>query len=177
MWQQPTMGHYTDGTEQLTIQMNALDNWIVWKNEAYDQEFNSLEQLNDYLAQKGLEPLYLPQLSNEVNIWYAYAGDEHYTEVYARKRDNGEVQSVVLAQFKDGRFGVFSRANNYTSLEYLIETSLEFAKVHLRNPKDDLELDAYDITTHGSSGMDQQHYPLTNEDEARNVLKNYYDIP
>ena len=44
MWQQTTIGKYTNGTDHLCMQLIGSGKTVLWKNEDYEKEFSSHEK-------------------------------------------------------------------------------------------------------------------------------------
>lgn len=176
MWKQQTIGTYTKGDDKIKIEDNSHGNYIVWKNEVYEKVFNSYEKLNEYLMQQELEELTLPKIVKSDTQWHEFSGNGHYKKVISRKKEDGKIQSVIVCQYNDNDFTIYSRETDYDCVECLIEASLAFAEVFHKNPENDLELDAYEVGTHGASGMTERHEDLKSYHEVLAILKEEYNI-
>lgn len=122
----------------------------------------------------------LPKPDMERETWHVFngyeEGDTGYLKIFSKLKEDSIVQSVIFAAWRDKTYSIYFRETDYSCLECLIDTALEFVKHLKRNPKNLLELDAFEMYTHGASGMDDTHRDIKSMEDVKQLLKVKYDI-
>ncbi|MBP1309220.1 hypothetical protein JOD82_002240 [Paenibacillus sp. 1182] len=134
----------------------------------------NIEEINDWLKQKGLPELFFPTVREPSTKWVKSTGMNNQI-VFVRKTDEQTYETVQVYEHQE-IYSIYYRINDFYNVKEKYLDALEFVSKVGRNPTDDLEIEAYEVSTHGASGMDKVHYDLKNEQEVEDILLTVYGI-
>ena len=135
------------------------------------ETFESYLNVNEFLTRKGMPSLYMPLKVKEYGTWFCF---ESFG--YGKKISETKMQIVMADRFSENHFHIRVRNTEHYSDEQLVDATYEYMEAFGKVPITDLEAETYEASTHGSSGMDHNHYGLKTEQEVHEILKNTYGI-
>ncbi|ADO59965.1 hypothetical protein [Paenibacillus polymyxa] len=135
---------------------------------------DDIGEINNCLKQKGLPRVFFPTVIEPSTKWIKSTGMNNRI-VFVRKTDELTYETIHVYEHQE-KYWINYRRNDFYELNEKYLDALEFVRCVGRNPLDDIEIEAYEVTTHGSSGMDKVYYDLKNEQEVKDILLTVYGI-
>lgn len=140
--------------------------------------FEDYKDVIETVKKDGMPSLNLPLKMPCDSEWKRRFGRDHESIIFVKKVTDIWYEAVQIWSYRpdqpEGYYMVQYRKNEYNHLNEQTLTALEFVEELGKNPIDDLEVEAYEFSTHGASGMDKNYRDLKSLDEAKEILSTVY---